>query len=412
MAVKRLPRLVFDLACGFTIGLLVQMLGIGLPETVAGTLAALLYLVLLRHLRRSKSLKLNLVTSTAAVGLLAVTVYLAVAFHSPLHHTRAFTPTVWLPNPHARSADPLYQLGSVRTSWDIMYGRGLQIRPAIDYGFEQTMVYETRATAGLTPGLCPNVGHIGSISSGGCRKIGTVRGSPVYAINRSLPLGDYEVYVRFGDTLIYMNGLVINKEEALPYLKTFRKVPAADVAAELAANTKAAKAKDAYLTKQQATVRQRLPFTPVLPAATALPPGWLSLDDTRIGGSLSRPDLVETSYGDGKGNIVVVMAVPADSFHLQRGSCYPVPHEAKPLGCMPYGTQGYYYANGIKMQYLFRQVGNAMTITQILLADDVFTTPGKETAILQVGQSVADSLHPVDPSALRHVDFVEGYGDY
>lgn len=407
------------LVCDFVLGLAASFLlfqvlmGSTLLAITVGILTAIGYTALLSWLRYKRSSYVNRITLFGAVCLLLVIGYagrLAVALHDPARHTGTITRTVWLPVPREDSTDVLDQFGKVDASWDFGYGASLVFRPVVNDSKWGFMAYESNGAVGLSPGTCPDIARIETVDSQGCNKIGEVHGAPVYAMNRSLPLGDYEVYTRFGNTFIFMNIPMGNSKDALSYLRTFRKVPGDQVAAELKNNAIAAKTRAAYEAHQKATVARRLPFTPAVPSKAALPRNWSSPGNTRIGGTLEHPDLVEMSYTDGQGNTITVMVVAAKSFHFQAGACSPVPHESTPLNCQSYGAQGDYYANGPGVQYLFRQVGDAMTITQILLDSSDFTTPGKETDVLRVGQAVVDSLHSVDRSSLQKADFVEGYG--
>lgn len=408
--------MVCDFALGLAISLLLfqVLMGSTLLAITVGILTTIGYTALLSWLRYRRSSYVNRITLFGAVCLLLFIGYagrLAVALHDPARHTGTITRTVWLPLPREDSTDALDQFGKVGASWDFGYGASLVFRPVVNDSKWGFMAYESDSAVGLSPGMCPNIAHIETVDSQGCDKIGEAHGSAVYAIRRSLPLGDYEVYTRFGNTFIFMNIPMGNSKDALSYLRTFRKVPANQVAVELKNNAIAAKARAAYEAHQKSTVTRRLPFTPAVPSGAALPRNWSPSGNTRIGGTLEHPDLVEMSYTDGQGNTITIMVVSAKNFHFQAGACSPVPHESKPLDCQPYGTQGDYYANGPAVQYLFRRVGDAMTITQILLDSSDFTTPGKESDVLRVGQAVVDSLHSVDRSSLQKVDFIEGYGE-
>jgi hypothetical protein len=405
--------------CDFVLGLAISLLlfqiimGSTLLAITVGILTAIGYTALLSGLRYKRSSYVNRITLFGAVCLLLVIGYagrLALALHDPVRHTGTIARTVWLPVPREDSTDPFNQFGKVGASWNFGYGASLVFRPVVNDSKWGFMAYESDGAVGLSPGKCPNIAQIETVDPQECNKIGEVHGAPVYAMNRSLPLGDYEVYTRFGGTFIFMNLPMGNSKDALSYLGTFRKVPGDQVVPQLKNNAAAAKTRAAYEAHQKSTVTRRLPFTPAVPSEAALSRNWSQSGDTRIGGTLERPDLVETSYTDGHGNTITVMVVSAKTFHFQPGACSPVPHESKPLDCQSYGSQGDYYANGPAVQYLFRQVGDAMTITQILLDSSDFTTPGKETDVLRVGQAVVDSLHSVDRSSLHKVDFVEGYG--
>jgi hypothetical protein len=346
----------------------------------------------------------------ALIFLAIALAFTLISYSKPAQHPFRFVDAMWLPNPQQATDQDILSLPTTASTELSLYGQLLLIHSSdIDtYPYPFPIgIYEGRANAWFRPASCPNLASIEEIIPSECKQIGTVHGAKVYAISRSLPLGDYEVYTQFGSTAIYFNLSMGDEKYALQYLQTFRKVASNQVAKELESNSSHVQSLASTLKQKRDTLAQRLPFNVLLP--NSLPQGWFLNGDTRVGPELDKPTIQELGYSDGHDHSVSVIVVPLTGFNWQ-GSCGPIPYEHTPLNCYPVPNQNYYYANKPDFQYTFRTIGNAVAITVVNLEDEDFKTTGAVDKVLKTANDIGSALRPVEVSKLPKTDYIEGLG--
>lgn len=338
--------------------------------------------------------------------------YCLIGYLWPIHQAGTFVDAVWLPGSDGQNLKMRRLPTDATAQFNPLYGRLLLLHGegAGTYPYSPSLpiaIYEARANAWFNPAYCPNIANIEEIAPRDCRQIGIVHGAKVYAISRSLPLGDFGVYTQFGSTAIYFNLSAGDEKYALEYLKTFRRVESNRVAAELANNKQAVNLLADQLKQKHETLAERLPFNTLLPSQ--LPQGWILNSGTRVGPELDHPNIQEIHYKDRQGHGVRIIVVPQTGFSWQQGACGPVPYEQAQLNCYPTAGQNYYYANKPGYWYAFRTIGDAVAITSVGLQENDFTT-GAVGKILKAANDISDSLKPVPSSQLPKVEYIEGLG--
>lgn len=319
----------------------------------------------------------------------------------------------WLPDATkyaASSKDLLVFNTPVRSETVITrYGRAARY---ITHDDRLSTIYIFRSNPFLQASDCPNITNGETLLPSGCEKIGLFQAQPVYALNRSLPSGKTEYFVKLGQTFIFVkNGGDGGRD--LAFLNSFVEVPKSKVAAYLADNRKrveAAKAKQQAEQKALDTHNSfaytRLDFTPAIPAN--LPDGW-KLNESPIqidGPDASHPTMVNLSYSKDKKQFVSVHSAKLSSFTIGT-QCGPSPgYSMEKLPCYKVAGTDYYeaivYSNYNDFsRYLYRPVGDSLVISHISVPNTDNKRPGFPFELATIQDVITLSARSTDKTTLK-----------
>jgi hypothetical protein len=332
--------------------------------------------------------------------------YLFAVWHLPM--------TVWLPDArqyaNVEDTQVLWDLPTKSTSVITPYGRAIRYSSAEKW----QNLYEFTANPLLRASACPNIMHRESLSPSGCDRIGSFQGQSVYAMNRILPSGMTEYYVRLGHTFLYIQSGG-DGGRSLRFIDTLKSLPRGQAKAYLANNdVRTGKIRDKQRAEQEATERHnasaytRLDFTPALPSA--LPAGW-QLTEAKPPIQLDGPDadhpaMVNVGYIKSKTQYLGLHAGKLSNFQLGQ-ACGPSPgYSMENLSCYKVSGTDYYEAVRYDdlndfVRYLYRPVGDSLVISEIVVYAKDNQRPAWPTELAQAQDAITTSAQPIDKNSLK-----------
>jgi hypothetical protein len=342
--------------------------------------------------------------------------------------------TVWLPNVNSLSDEAAYYLVPVSSKIAITkYGKAQRFdstnRSLNDSKKTEdpvTSIYEFSSGVALNEANCPNILNQESLLPSPCHQVGTLKGHPIYAINRRLPSMMAEYFVRL-DTVFLFVTVGTDGTPSDSYLKTFERISRDQTTPYLQKNCRRI---DQVLNKQytadanekakNAAAYTKLDFAPALP--TYIPDGWqqnkgmtspIELD----GPDADHPSLVSVDYaGPGK-QFVRFHSGRLSDFTLAQ-TCGPTPGDGmEKLACVKPVGKTYYESSrtldgGDMVRTLYYPVGDSLIISQI----QVFPEEGKPvtwpTDLANIQDQMTLSSRQVDKSTLKGSNYNAIYYRY
>lgn len=326
------------------------------------------YFSSIKNKRASRLILAGVITLAVLIGFAIYTII--TASHSPK--------TIWLPkesNDTISNEEAPYRTITTQGNTITRFGR------AVTYSSDKKwqQIYELRSTPALIANTCPNISGAESLMPSSCKKIGTFQNSSVYAINRSLPSGSTEYFVKINDTFILIKSSG-DGGQSMDYLNTFVRIPRQDISAYLTKNkvhlrTVYAKQRaiQGGIDAKNATAISRLDFTPALPKT--IPSGW-HLTDREYRYELDGPDadhpsMISFVYADKADKHFINMHVGRLSDYTLASQCGPSPgYSMGYFACHKVDGTDYFEAvsydsSNDYVRYLYRPVGDSIVISSI-----------------------------------------------
>lgn len=334
-------------------------------------------------------------------------------FYLP-EHKYASLSEVWLPHETQESRDAILDLPIGATRFE---DKGVSFKPM--HAGNTELIEVNAARHKLKAAACPNFYHVDTPPKPSCTKIGIIGGFEVYASHRRLPSSNVQVYTMRGDTLIAATGFY-TEQEAAAYVKRLVKVPRREVNGRLADNRARVETVVTAITSEKrrlaakgAQAYRHLPFTPVLPAI--LPAGWVQQFMRLNGTNPSRPTSAEVYYKKGRDQSIRIVLVPREGFNFGE-ACGPLPATDTPyVTCKQVEGTDYYKATLTEADsatwYIYRPVGEVVAVLQTGVYNDSGQSLLFSDEVLDMQESIAKSLHPVEKERFKGAVFAGSNND-
>ncbi|HET8671154.1 MAG TPA: hypothetical protein VFM05_11160, partial [Candidatus Saccharimonadales bacterium] len=319
----------------------------------------------------------------------------------------AAIPEVWLPTAQGERDEVLKLPVKTRPN----SGKGVKFVSAYPDGPEIVEVHALKYKVKASD--CPDLYRIKMLLSSDCPVIGKLQEATVYAIRRELPSRSMQAYMMRGETLVGISG-VYSEEEALNYLRKFKKVARRQVGDLLASNrqqvdrvVEAIKAEKRANARKHAEAYRYLPFEPALPVA--LPAGWVQASVSIDGDDPRRPTGVTILYKKGPDRFIAYNMKPRAGFMLGLECGFTSVESASRLPCGPVPGEDY-YSGGISGHdyaawYLYRPIGDMVAILHV----SVHAMNGQPLLFsnedLEAQKLIAKSLRSAPTPRLKGVGF-------